>query len=319
MWLCGVWVDCDAAAVNVSGRNLPEDEKLYEGPTEIEGAALRELSGARSLRVHNTRVRHVPGELGALCDLRSVRLLGNPLLEELPDSVAALGALEVFAVEGSPLLRGAPALRSDELVELTLSGCGLRQLPEYLGPRLQRLHAPGNRLRELPLALAQQSRLVSLNLDNNQLERVEALAGMTGLKVLSLSGNLLREDIFDSLPCGLDSLALDRNRVAKVPAALCRLTALRYVSMKNNLVTAVHPAVFCMLLLHDLNLDGNPLHDPVFSSWSKLGSREVGLNPDGENLLEEIRKAYLGVPGVTRADASETPSPLGGPSQAPPT
>ena len=127
-------------------------------------------------------------------------------LAELPESLAALAALEDLSVAGNRLARAPAALAAlPALAKLALNGNGLGALPTDWSAcaRLKELHLQGNALRgALPegFSAAALPALQELSLADNQIEALPSdLSGWSSLQKLHLYGNNLKQLPVDAL------------------------------------------------------------------------------------------------------------------------
>ena len=127
-------------------------------------------------------------------------------LAELPESLAALAALEDLSVAGNRLARAPAALAAlPALAKLALNGNGLEALPTDWSAcaRLKELHLQGNALRgALPegFSAAALPALQELSLADNQIEALPSdLSGWSSLQKLHLYGNNLKQLPVDAL------------------------------------------------------------------------------------------------------------------------
>jgi len=99
----------------------------------------------------------------------------------------------------------------------------------------------------------------------------------------------------------LESLSLERNNLIGLPSTISSLRNLRFLNLRQNNITSINVGDFSRLtLLTNLNLDGNPLMDPVFGSLKKNGQVKMELNPQGQELLDKITEAYRNIPKYGR-------------------
>jgi Leucine-rich repeat (LRR) protein len=132
----------------------------------------------------------VPGWIGRLTRLRTLDI-GHNALTSLPDSMAALQALEILYVHDNPLAvlpEWIGSLRG--LTYLNVAESGLTSLPRLAGlTRLIELRLMHNRLVDVPPLPGS---LRELHLRGNALTRVPAaVRGLHELRVLDLRANRL--------------------------------------------------------------------------------------------------------------------------------
>lgn len=190
---------------------------------ELRGILRGSVLGAPALDVLSSSI----GGCSKLQKL-SVKGLGLPML---PDALAQLPHLRHVSIEACAVTRRAvlgpeAAIavlgRCRKLQEVTLAGCELRHLPDWLAslqdvtvlqlhgnylqdlpagkpcaglpPALQRLSLADNRLRDLPDSIAQLSSLSQLVLDSNYLAALpSSIWDLPGLRELSARENMLAQ------------------------------------------------------------------------------------------------------------------------------
>ena len=211
----------------------------------------------------------LPPELGALSNLRSVRLYSNDLTGEIPTWLGGLSNLQ----------------------SLDLSSTGLYgQIPAELGglSSLRTLSLFGNELTgEIPPELGDLSNLGYLNLSSNELtgEIPPELGSLSSLRTLSLSSNELTGEIPQELG-GLSNLqSLDLSSTGlygQIPAELGGLSSLRTLSLFGNELTGeIPPELGGLSNLGYLNLAQNELSGfipPELGSLSSLNDLQLSHN-----------------------------------------
>lgn len=261
---------------------------------------LGDLSALRVLGLRNNRLSRLPDRLGDLDRLVALSVSRN-LLSELPtgfqsglESLVFLEAadnrlttfppavlemrslqhldLEANRMEG-PIPPGIGELRG--LVFLNLASNRLSgPLPAEIGnlSNLRALHLGDNELTEVPVELARLASLERLELSANRLTEIPALADLTRLKSLDLSGNPLAagpvpEWLRDVK--SLEELKLrGTGRTGEIPAWLPELRRLTWLDLSYNpFLEGSAPAFLAGLSrLRRLFLSGASLTGP-FPDW----------------------------------------------------
>jgi hypothetical protein len=168
------------------GRNM-----LKKLPTEFE-----KLVGLKRLWLDDNHLDHWPRPLGALSELRELRLSHNQI-GELPDDVPRkLNKLEVLAIDSNRLsVLPSTIGEATRLRELVAAGNTLTSLPEGIGRcrDLRVLWVSSNHVEHLPASIADCASLRALRLNRNRLERLPASLGTLGeLKIVNVAHNKLR-------------------------------------------------------------------------------------------------------------------------------
>ena len=162
---------------------------LTEFPREIFGLA----DTLEVLNLSGNALDALPDDLGRLHRLR-VLFCSDNRFTELPASIGRCQALEMVGFKANRIRRvPAAALQLPRLRWLILTDNEIESLPDTLGtctPRMQKLMLAGNRLRELPAALAACGRLELLRISANRFERLPGwLPAMPRLAWLAAGGN----------------------------------------------------------------------------------------------------------------------------------
>ena len=320
-------VTCDAAQTTVLGLDLSDNNLNGAIPAGIANLVSLQLLHLSSPALTGS----LPPELGALKQLRSLRLEASPgvghvgLNGNIPAELGNLRNLETLVLSGNGLDSIPPALGNlSNLRDLVLSSNKLSgSIPATLGnlSSLVNLDLRGNQLTEIPAALGNLSSLASLDLSANRLggSIPSALGNLSSLKALVLSnnqlsgripdtlGNLsslvsldLRANLLDGIPDTLGNLSslewLDAssNRLSgSIPAALGNLSGLVTLDLQENQLSAIPDALGNLSSLAYLDLSGNQLSGAIPSALGNLSSL-VKLDLSRNQLSGSIPAAALG-------------------------
>jgi internalin A len=241
-------------------------------------ALLHRLTALQTLGLAKTGLQVVPDWLKDLTDLISLDLGANKFIE-LPASLGSLTSLR----------------------KVILQHAELRTLPAWLHNliELRALHLGGNRLTALPTWLGSLTTLTTLNLNINQLDMLpEQMGSLTALTTLNLSRNRLTE-LPRWLPdlSELTTLDLSGNRLTTLPEQIGSLSSLTTLDLSGNQLTELPEQIGSLSSLTTLDLSGNRLTELP----GRLGDLLVGgmeLNLDGNPLTEPVR-------GLAQRGASE--------------
>ncbi|MGE8115196.1 NEL-type E3 ubiquitin ligase domain-containing protein [Pseudomonas sp. NPDC086566] len=172
------------------------------------------------------------------------------------------------------------------IVRLNLSNLQLAVLPPgFLRsfPRLRTLDLSYNNLRMLPAGLGRLRELEELNLSGNRIRltaaQAEVVAGMTGLRRLDLSDNLIGTTV---LSVGdmqhLESLILRRTGLRDMPEGLERCQRLTYADLRNNQIGELPLSLLSSPVRRRqvMVLSGNPLAGAL---REQLGADPVSRPP----------------------------------------
>lgn len=190
--------------------------------------------------------------------------LSRQRLTELPREVLQCVNLQTLVVAFNEL-RDLPSELSNlrQLRSITLTNNQLEQIPKVLlsMPWLEVLVLRGNTIRFIP-ALAPLKSLTTLDVRNNPVDSLasDALAGLSGLRVLDLSGTKVR-----TLPASigdcvlLSDLLVSNARLTSLPKQIGQLQALQRLDVSNNALSSIPESVLECGNLLALNISNNAL------------------------------------------------------------
>ena len=195
----------------------------------------------------------------------------------------------------------AGVMEPGEIKRLDLSNRGLRSVPESLGMLCDviALNLGHNHLSELPASLSAMTMLGnvdlrrndfetvpavlcglpvrSLNLSGNRIADAAALRACTTLRVLDLSGNVLRS--FDGcLPeiNELRTLNLSCNFIKEIDGFLAQLETVERLNLSGNVIVSVPAATASLASVIELNLSDNRI-DRIDEAFFGLDAEAVDL------------------------------------------
>ena len=157
-------------------------------------------------------------------------------------------------------------------------------------PHLHTLSLSGNRLTDMPSAIAGMTQLRSLDLSGNRFvltsQNIQRLASCSMLEVLSLENNPLGLAPDVSQMSGLRTLNLQNTGITQWPNGLWALTQVQWANLRNNLIRDMPDAVFSAPLTAVANsvtsVSGNPIsaqsRDRIIAYWVQGGS-DFGYGP----------------------------------------
>ena len=266
-------------------KQLPE----WLATTRIKYMSLRDnkllditaLRGMRHLVLFdmmNNQVRELPEGIGELTCLQILHVSGNNL-NRLPNSLGRLRALKDLQCSGNRIAALPDALGDlQKLFHLDVSFNRISQLPLSLGnlKSLVELRATGNLLRELPPSTVDARSLRHVFLATNKFTMVPVeLSKLPTLTTLNMKHNAI-ENMHSTLTVA--TLLLDHNRLTHIPNEVFNCPHLEVLSIRQNGVTQIPPAIAKLKHIKALYLDENKsLNDLPDDVSSLLELRHISI------------------------------------------
>ena len=256
------------------------------------------------LTLNNNRLTGVLSEhLWTLTALTNLELYSNNIIGYIPPGIGTLSQLTNLELDGNELTGPLPSelftltqLTNVELERNQLTG----RLPSSIGhlKALTRLELYANRLGgPLPPELGELTNLTTLALSQNNFHGAipSAFGDLTKLTTLVLSQNALTDSIpstFGNL-ANLAQLYLHGNQLSHVSVELGKLTALRILSLYDNLINGPIPSAWGkMASLRILDLGDNQFSGPIPPALGDLANlQELHLS---DNVLTGTLPPELG-------------------------
>ncbi|OAF66209.1 Leucine-rich repeat-containing protein 57 [Intoshia linei] len=127
------------------------------------------------------------------------------------------------------------------------------------GIRTGRVNCANKRLRQIPpIVIESANRIVSIDLCNNNIKRVDELVHFVKVNIVDICEN----DI-DELPEKIDKMNLikkflcDNNKLSKLPTSFCNLDNLTHLTLNNNIFDKIPIALNNLEILGYLSLNNN--------------------------------------------------------------
>lgn len=258
---------------------------LALGSNRIESEELSHIHSIpclRKLDLCNNNLRFLPSRFLANCkNLRILHLGGNPI-SSLPRSLMSV-------------------LCNSQLVELSLQGTCLKQLPKAIGKisTLRVLDLSCNELSHLPSTVLHLTNLVELYLDRNMFANLpQCIYSLHSLQRLSISFNPDLEQLTDRICClsKIEHLTMDSCSLQWIPSSVFKMKSLVHLSVSHNRIYALPFSSSLVDSGLKMELDGNPL-DPSFLSLLQHQpalAKDYFLDDSLHHKLGEVRVVLRG-------------------------
>jgi internalin A len=253
-------------------------------------ALLRHADTVRSIYIYGNGLKGFPQFLFQMRVLATLDI-NNNIIEDVPAEIQALGTLQDLNISKNKLralsgyLLSLPNLRILEANDNQIS-----EIPKQIASLqvLQELNLSGNAIHEVPEELMRIDTLIGLDLSNNLIRRLPGgIKDLTNLTYLSLSKNKMRalpasvqflqkleelylsENSLITVPGALGKMSslrhldLAGNKISEVPPQLGQLNAVETIDLRDNLITTLPKEIGNLPDWVDLNLDDNPLAEPL--------------------------------------------------------
>lgn len=261
----------------------------------------------------------LPGDLSFLNGVKAINVAHNDL-EELPESIGSIHSLEKLDICNNAIKVLPNGLsRLVNLIELKAARNKLGKRRETFGPLAslknllrcqQELHVSHEWIGSmvglkkldlsqnqhfLPESIGDLTRLESLNISLNELEKLpESIGKLSNLTQLLAFNNKL-ESLPDSF-CQLSNLTrldLIDNRFSEIPCSINQLVKLAYLDMSGNRVVHLPDSISSLVSLVEFNLSSNQLQTLPESIGTLQSLLTLNLNG---NRLTELPESIVRLP-----------------------
>jgi Leucine-rich repeat (LRR) protein len=301
---------------------LTELDLSGKGITELPGE-IGKLVNLRSLRLNDNELSELPESIGKLINLQDLFLVRNSLAA-LPNALANLSNLRRLYLLHNKLTTLPPMLFQLKLLwRLDVQSNELTFLPPEIGllSGLGSLWLSNNKLQDLPSEIGRLKDLEELSAWNNSLTKLPSeFAQLTKLRDLRLgtegSGNPLIQfppEIKQFTELRL--LGLSNCNLKSIPVWIEHLTQLQSLSLDYNQLTSLPTSLARLEKLETLELKGNPLNPALRSVYeggisalrSYLRSLERGAEPLYESKLVFVGEGGVGKTTLLKALTGQEP------------
>lgn len=175
---------------------------------------------------------------------------------------------------------------------LELINLGLTKIPDivFSFKHLKSIDLSDNYIKLIPHKILNLSKLQTISIRNNHLEKIVDFSKFPRLKKLYLGGNKFSEINSFSFPNSLEELQLSncmlvifpteilklnhlkllwltRNKISKIPSTINKLTKLRKIYLQGNYLNNIPEEIFDLQNLKGIYLEQNPMNEVPIYDW----------------------------------------------------
>ncbi|BDS11138.1 leucine-rich repeat domain-containing protein [Aureispira anguillae] len=201
-------------------------------------------------------------------NIDNIKSIGLKKVASLPMAIFSCSKLTTLSLRGCNVKRlPVELLHLESLEKLIIIDCGLEELPAWLAnlKSLRSLTVSHNKLEELPPDLAFGANELGLNVDFNALTRipVDYFLPQSRIVALNLNNNQLKALPELKKDChSLRNLSFRNNRIAFIPSQWFKnLPSLTLVDIRDNPYTRLPLAIFSLVSLKYLSAGGTGLDE----------------------------------------------------------
>lgn len=145
-------------------------------------------------------------------------------------------------------------------IDLHMDDKDITYIPEGIAvfKNLRILYAKGNKIKSLPKSLASLAKLEEVDFSHNELENIDVLHSIPGLKMINVSNNKL--NVISPLiknNANLKHFNIANNQIGGFPDEICYLKRLEVLNANNNQIKALNKTFNELSMLSSLYLDNN--------------------------------------------------------------
>ncbi|ODQ66423.1 hypothetical protein NADFUDRAFT_82247 [Nadsonia fulvescens var. elongata DSM 6958] len=264
-------------------------------------ASFSRLSSIKCLNLSSNNLLAFPEVICQLDTLEDITLSFNQITS-VPPSIAKLAKLQCLALDNNRLTKQLPstftALKC--LRKVDISNNQLQNVDNLaLLPSLEVLKASGNSITYM--VNNSSSKIQSLMMDRNPITMVSCNIPLSNLSTLNLSRAKLASftDNFLEKTPSLEKLILDRNHFVSLPAELCALKRLSYLSCASNNLANIPTEIGQLSNLRYLDIHSNNLRKLPEEVWNLA---ELAYLNVSSNLLDAFPKQNFHSASISSTD-----------------
>jgi Leucine-rich repeat (LRR) protein len=235
---------------------------------------IRDLRKVKRVSIVNRQLNVLPSILLRCDSLQSIELV-NCSLRKIQKQINELPRLTSITILNNKYKRPLRLSKNDRITSLTIHGDRARSLPRsyYKLKALETLDLSSNALVKFPNGAARNKKLKELSLQHNELTLRDRLKRHPNLEKLALQNNRIeRVPVQITRFPNLTRLSLNHNRITDVAPEISNLKKLRHLSFYNNRLISVPTGVYELRSLQVIDLYFNQIEaiDDRISNWDSL-------------------------------------------------
>lgn len=235
---------------------------------------IRDLRKVKRVSIVNQQLKGLPSILLRCDSLQSIELV-NCSIRKIQKQINDLPRLTSITILNNKYNRPLQLGKNDRITSLTIHGDRAQSLPRsyHKLKALETLDLSSNALTKFPNGAARNKKLKELSLQHNELTLRDKLKPHPNLEKLALQNNRIERvpEQITRFP-NLTRLSLNHNRITDVAREIRNLKKLKHLSFYNNRLASIPTGVYELRSLNVIDLYFNQIEviDDRISNWDSL-------------------------------------------------